>query len=305
MNSCEKNARIVWRTKSVDVTRVMPSRYATSVATVDLPGAGAAADEQDDRQVELLQLAEAAQAPRRLGSPSSSPSSSTASSRSAVEVDRALARAPRGRARCGAPARTPCPRGRRSRSAPAPSAPSSTAGRPAAERSRAPRPPLPAFAHDRGLLREPQQLRVEVRLARVAGRTSLSASTTSTPRSRAASATTSIAAAFSSTRNDVRVDARELLAQRVAVGQAAGDVDDLGAVLVARGARRRPHAAHAPARSRRTRRGGPRRAPSAAARARRDDPRRRARRRGRAAAPSRAPSSAIVERRRGRRRGWR
>ena len=33
MNSCEKNARIVWRTKSVDVTRVMPSRYAASVAT--------------------------------------------------------------------------------------------------------------------------------------------------------------------------------------------------------------------------------------------------------------------------------
>ena len=37
MNSREKNARIVWRTKSVDVTRVIPSRCATSVATVDLP----------------------------------------------------------------------------------------------------------------------------------------------------------------------------------------------------------------------------------------------------------------------------
>ena len=37
MNSSEKNARIVWRTKSVEVTRVMPSRCATSVATVDLP----------------------------------------------------------------------------------------------------------------------------------------------------------------------------------------------------------------------------------------------------------------------------
>ena len=37
MNSGEKNARIVWRMKSVEVTRVIPSRCATSVATVDLP----------------------------------------------------------------------------------------------------------------------------------------------------------------------------------------------------------------------------------------------------------------------------
>ena len=37
MNAREKNARIVCRTKSVDVTRVMPKRYASSVATVDLP----------------------------------------------------------------------------------------------------------------------------------------------------------------------------------------------------------------------------------------------------------------------------
>ena len=37
MNSGEKNARIVWRMKSVDATRVMPSRWATSAATVDLP----------------------------------------------------------------------------------------------------------------------------------------------------------------------------------------------------------------------------------------------------------------------------
>jgi hypothetical protein len=37
MNSFEKNARMVCRMKSVDVTRVMPSRYAASVATVDLP----------------------------------------------------------------------------------------------------------------------------------------------------------------------------------------------------------------------------------------------------------------------------
>jgi hypothetical protein len=37
MNSFEKNARIVWRMESVVVTRVIPSRYADSVATVDLP----------------------------------------------------------------------------------------------------------------------------------------------------------------------------------------------------------------------------------------------------------------------------
>jgi hypothetical protein len=37
MKSAEKKARIVCLTKSVEVTRVMPSLWATSVATVDLP----------------------------------------------------------------------------------------------------------------------------------------------------------------------------------------------------------------------------------------------------------------------------
>ncbi len=37
MKSLEKKARIVWRMKSVDVTRVIPKRYASSVATVDFP----------------------------------------------------------------------------------------------------------------------------------------------------------------------------------------------------------------------------------------------------------------------------
>ncbi len=37
MNASEKNARIVWRTKSVDVTRLIPSRWATSVVIVDFP----------------------------------------------------------------------------------------------------------------------------------------------------------------------------------------------------------------------------------------------------------------------------
>ena len=37
MNSGEKNARIVCRMKSVDATRLIPSRCATSTATVDFP----------------------------------------------------------------------------------------------------------------------------------------------------------------------------------------------------------------------------------------------------------------------------
>ena len=41
--------------KSVDVTRVIPSRWAASVAIVDFPVPGRAADEQEDRHVEPLQ----------------------------------------------------------------------------------------------------------------------------------------------------------------------------------------------------------------------------------------------------------
>ena len=64
MNSRAKNARIVCRMKSVDVTRVIPSRYAASVATVDFP-VPVAADQQHDRQVELLQVMQPLQAAHR------------------------------------------------------------------------------------------------------------------------------------------------------------------------------------------------------------------------------------------------
>ena len=65
MNSGEKNARIVWRMKSVDATRVMPSRCATSAATVDLPVPVEPPIKHDDRHVERLQVGEPAQAADR------------------------------------------------------------------------------------------------------------------------------------------------------------------------------------------------------------------------------------------------
>ena len=46
MNSSEKKARIVCRMKSVDVTRVIPSRWQLLVAIVDFPVPGGAADEE-------------------------------------------------------------------------------------------------------------------------------------------------------------------------------------------------------------------------------------------------------------------
>ena len=66
MNSLEKNARIVWRTKSVEVTRVMPSRCAASVASVDFPVPVAPPTSSDDRQIELLERLPAAQPAHRL-----------------------------------------------------------------------------------------------------------------------------------------------------------------------------------------------------------------------------------------------
>ena len=61
MNFREKKARIVWRTMSVDVTRVIPSRWATSVASGRLPGPGRAPDQEHERQVELAQRLQAPQ----------------------------------------------------------------------------------------------------------------------------------------------------------------------------------------------------------------------------------------------------
>ena len=75
MNSSEKNARIVCRTKSVDVTRVIPSRYAASVATVDLPVPVAPPTRTIRRQVQLVQLTEAANL-AAASEPSASPSAS-------------------------------------------------------------------------------------------------------------------------------------------------------------------------------------------------------------------------------------
>jgi hypothetical protein len=60
MNSSEKNARIVWRTKSVEVTRD-PEPVGRLGGDRRLAGPGRAADEDDHGQVELLQLAEAPQ----------------------------------------------------------------------------------------------------------------------------------------------------------------------------------------------------------------------------------------------------
>ena len=55
MNSGEKKARIVWRMKSVEVTRVIPSRCAASVAIVDLPVPVAPPTRRTIGSVELLQ----------------------------------------------------------------------------------------------------------------------------------------------------------------------------------------------------------------------------------------------------------
>ena len=68
MNSFEKNVRIVCRMKSVDVTRVIPSRCAASVAIVDLPVPVAPPTSRSERLVEPLQRIEPTQSaygPRR------------------------------------------------------------------------------------------------------------------------------------------------------------------------------------------------------------------------------------------------
>ena len=86
-----------------------------------------------------------------------------------------------------------------------------------------------AARSSRDLLRQPQQLGVEV--AAVGGEdVAASAKTTSSPRSDAASATTSIAAAFSSIRK-TSASTRARAVQRP-VGERL-DVHDVGAVLVA------------------------------------------------------------------------
>ena len=81
MNSAEKNARIVWRTKSVDVTRVMPRRCADSVATVDLPVPVAPPTSRITGRSSSRSAANC-RSRRIVPAPSASPSTATASSSS-------------------------------------------------------------------------------------------------------------------------------------------------------------------------------------------------------------------------------
>ena len=187
--------------KSVEVTRVIPSRCAASVAIVDLPGPRRAADEQDDRDVELPQRVEPTQPPHRaaalglaqhlrreLAEPVEVDAVGAARREVGVgttgELVRARDRQPGRGERAGHQALRPrraVVAAERQRSEIAPLAHRTTSG---------------ATRH--GLRREPLELVVERRLARdrhdvVRGQDDR------TPRRCASSATTSIAAAFSST----------------------------------------------------------------------------------------------------------
>ena len=82
-----KYARIVWRMKSVDVTRVIPSRWAVSVATVDLPvpvapptsrTIGRSRDWSDGEPAQVRDDARPSGSPSTSAATSSSRSSSTA-----------------------------------------------------------------------------------------------------------------------------------------------------------------------------------------------------------------------------------
>ena len=67
MNSLEKKARIVCRMKSVEVTRVMPRRWAASVASVDLPVPVEPPTRRTIGMLELLECVQPAQPAYRLG----------------------------------------------------------------------------------------------------------------------------------------------------------------------------------------------------------------------------------------------
>ena len=293
MNSREKNARIVWRMKSVEVTRVIPSRWAASVASVDLP------------------VPVAPPTRRRTGS-SRCCSACSRRSRRIVRPPRARRaprprsrRAGRGRARAraapdhvgvgatgelvGARRRQPR-RGERPRHQPL---------RPrralvAAERQRR---QVAALAHTPTTALGDRLARRAARGARsrsgspASGTTSLPGQDDRDPEPAACSATTSIAAALISTTTTSASRLRELLPQRGAVGEAPGDVDDVRAVDLARGARRSARAAR-PAPSRRTRSCGRarRRADAGAA-----PPARRARRAASSSRERRAPGLACVD----------
>ena len=247
MNAGEKNARIVCRMKSVDVTRVIPSRWAASVAIVDFPS-GRAADEQDDRDVELAERMELPQAPHRaaalrlaehLGGELAEP----------VEVEAvgaALREIGVGAAREVVRARHGQPGGReRARHEPL--------------RPRAARRPRPAGAGRGSGAPSPDRLRsVPIASARAAralrrgrlpgnGTMSFAASTTRMPRRLASSTTTSTAAAFSST-TKTSAPPRDIVAEARAVGEVAGDGVTSRTVRLREVAARRACAVAAPCR---------------------------------------------------------
>ena len=99
MNSREKNARIVCRMKSVDVTRVIPSRCAASVASVDLPVPVAPPTSRSDRELEVRSACR--RRSRRIvrpasGSPRTSPAMSASRSRSSSRAPRSCMSGRRG-----------------------------------------------------------------------------------------------------------------------------------------------------------------------------------------------------------------
>ena len=99
MNSREKNARIVCRMKSVDVTRVIPRRCAASVASVDLPVPVAPPTSKTTGSSRCCNACSRRR--RRIVRPASgSPSTSPGDLRQPVEVE--LERAPLHHVRVGA-----------------------------------------------------------------------------------------------------------------------------------------------------------------------------------------------------------
>ena len=192
MNSSEKNARIVCRMKSVDVTRVMPSRCAASVAIVDLPvpvapptssssgsSSRCSASSRRSRRTVRLRLVVADDVRRDLAQP--------------IEVERRRVRAreipvgaPRDRVRA---LRIEAGHDQRARHE------ALREGNLVAERERN---DLAAVAHN-VIPAISSRVSSSTRSGET-GTTSFAASTTSAPHARACSATTSIAAAFSSTR---------------------------------------------------------------------------------------------------------
>ena len=192
MNSFEKNVRIVCRMKSVDVTRVMPRRCAASVAIVDLP-VPVAPPTRSSSGSSSRWSASILRSRRTVRAASSSPMSSDASS-------------PR-RSRSSDIA----PRSARSRSARRAMRYARSGSSPVTTSARAIRPFENGTSSPSGSGRRwrrsltsgiwPCGVASRQGPARRAQRTtSFAASTISAPFAIAASATTSIAAAFSSTR---------------------------------------------------------------------------------------------------------